>query len=142
METIPTWWLVVTAIFAIAGTITFLALVFLVMTLIKKMQELQPKIDAIGDKVKRISERVESIATKVEGITGSAKGTVDNIAAGATALINSITRIGTKVEDGLAKFAPLLIGAKIASGLFHTFTERKRARAIVKVEDPPAALRK
>ncbi len=142
METIPTWWLVLTAAFAIAGIITFVALVVLVWTLIKKMQEMQPKIDAIGDKIERISERVESIATKVEGITGSAKGTVDNIAAGATALINSITRIGAKVEDGLAKFAPLLIGAKIASGLFQTFTERKKAKAIVKAEDPPAALRK
>jgi hypothetical protein len=112
------------------------------MTLIKKMQEIQPKIDAIGDKIERISERVESIATKVESITGTAKGTIDSIADGAAALINSISRIGTKVENGLAKFAPLLIGAKIASGLFQTFSERKKAKAIVKVEDPPAALRK
>jgi predicted nucleic acid-binding Zn-ribbon protein len=142
METIPTWWLVVTAIFAVAGTITFLALVFLVMALIKKMQEMQPKIDAISDKVERISERVENIATKVEGITASAKGTVDNIAGGAAALINSLTKIGTKVESGLSKFTPLLIGANIASGLYQTFSERKKGKAIVKAEDPPAVLRK
>jgi len=142
METIPTWWLVLTAIFAIAGTITFTALVYLVMTLMKKMQEMQPKIEAIGDKIERISERVESIATKVDGITGSAKGTVDSIASGATALINSLTQIGTKVESGLAKFAPLLVGIKLASTLFQTFAERKKSKAITKVDPPPAALRK
>lgn len=142
METIPNWWLNLTAAFAVAGILTFVALVFLVVSLIKKMKEMQPKIDAISDKIERISERVESIATKVEGITGSAKGTVDSIAGGAATLIDSLTRIGTKVENGLAKFAPLLIGAKIAGSLFQTFSENRKAKAIVKLEDPPAALRK
>lgn len=142
MESLPTWWLVLTAIFAIAGTVAFVALVYLVVQLIKRMQEMQPKIDSIGDKIERISVRVENIATRVEGMTGSAKDTVDSISGGAQALINSLTRIGNRFEEGISKFAPLLIGVKVASSVYQAFAGRKKGKQIAKVEDPPAAARK
>ena len=119
------WWLVITAIFAIAGTLALFALAFVVFKLVAMIQEMQPKIQAIGDKVEKISIRVESIAGTVEDIAGSAKGTVEGVMVGANKLIGSLTSISEKAEQGLSKFAPLIVGVKLASSLFQAFKDRK-----------------
>ena len=125
----PEWWYWITAIFALLGSIALIALTVAVVALIKKMQEMQPKVQAIGDRVDKIAERVERISETIEGMAGSAKGTIDNVAGGANALIRSLTSIGSKVESGMAKFAPVLIGIKLAQTAFAAFSERKKAKA-------------
>lgn len=124
----PEWWYWITAIFALIGTIAMLGMAFAIFTLIKKMQEMQPRIDAISNRVDRIAERVENISETIEGIAGSAKGTVENIASGANSLIRSLTSIGGKVEAGMQKFAPVLIGIKLAQTAYAAFTDRKKAK--------------
>ena len=133
---IPMWWLVITAIFAIAGTLALVALAFVILRLVSMIQEMQPKIHAISDKVEQISVRVESIAGKVEDITGSAKGTIEGVMTGANKLISSLTSISEKAEQGLAKFAPLLVGVKLASSLFQAFKERKSTPAKITANLP------
>ena len=133
---IPMWWLVITAIFAIAGIIAIIVLVMVVVKLVAMLQEMQPKIHAIGDKVEKISERVERISETVEGIAGSAKGTVENVMSGANALIRSLTSFSEKAEAGLTKFAPLLVGVKLASSLYQAFADRKTSKAKITANLP------
>jgi hypothetical protein len=125
----PEWWYWITAIFALVGTIALFAMAGAVLMLIKKMQEMQPRIDAISTRVDRIAERVENISETIEGIAGSAKGTVESIATGASSLIRSLTSIGGKVEAGMSKFAPVLVGIKLAQTAYAAFTDRKKAKS-------------
>lgn len=133
---IPTWWLVITAIFALVGIAAFAALAYAMLTLTRKMNELQPKINAMNDKIERITERVENISRTIEDLAGTAKGTVDTVAGGANALISSLTKIGSKVEAGLAKFAPLLVGIKVAQNVFQAFSDAKKKKAQEKPQLP------
>jgi predicted PurR-regulated permease PerM len=130
---IPTWWLVITAIFAVFGTIAILALIVAVLTLVKKLQELQPKVHAMSERVERISDRVERISETIEDISGRAKGTIDNVAGGATAIMRSLTSFSEKAEAGLTKFAPLLVGVKLASSLFQAVKDRKQTKITAKL---------
>lgn len=125
----PEWWYWITAIFALLGSIALIALTVAVVALIKKVQEMQPKVQAIGDRVDKIAERVERISETIEGIAGSARGTIDNVSGSANALIKSLTSIGGKVESGLAKFAPVLVGMKLAQAAFAALSERRKAKA-------------
>lgn len=100
-----------------------------IMMLMKKMQEMQPRIDAISTRIDRIAERVESTSETIDGIAGSAKGTIESVAGGASSLIRSLTSIGSKVEAGMQKFAPVLIGIKLAQTAYAAFTERKKAKS-------------
>ena len=122
------WWLVITAIFAVVGIILVIVLALLVMKLMAMIQDMQPKIHAIGDRVERISDRVEGIAETVQGITGSARSTMDNVMNGANALLRSLTSLGDRAESGLTKFAPLLVGVKLASSLYQAFADRKQTK--------------
>ena len=96
--------------------------------LIKKMQEMQPRIEAISNRVDRIAERVENISETIEGIAGSARGTVEGVASSVSGLLRSLTSIGGKVEAGMSKFAPVLVGIKLAQTAYAAFTDRKKAK--------------
>jgi hypothetical protein len=63
----PEWWYLITAIFAVLGSLALIGLIVAVAVLIKKMKDLQPKVEAISDRIDRIGERVERISETVEG---------------------------------------------------------------------------
>lgn len=117
-----------------------MAMAVAIVVLIKKVQEMQPRIDAISNRVEGIAERVEGIAKTIEGIAGSAKGTVDGVASSVAGLIRSLTSIGGKVESGMSKFAPVLIGIKLAQTAYAAFTDRKKGKVPANGKALPAKI--
>src|SRR5579862_225159 len=83
MTEIPTWWLVVSALFFFFGFIAMVATIGLLIKLYKVVSEIQPQIKATAERVEQVSKKVDEVADAVkktvEDVGGRARGIVGTI---------------------------------------------------------------
>lgn len=103
MTEIPTWWLVVSAIFFALGSLFLLALVVVVLKLIQAIQQLTPKVEAISDKV-------HDIGSKVEDLTTNVKTSLETFTGRAKSVAGSVDLVAHTASRTFEKFSPVVIG--------------------------------
>ena len=147
MNEIPMWWLILSALFFAIVTLLFVALCFLVVTLIKAVNNIQPQVTGLVTKVNDdLIPQVQSLVTKVEALTGkvdgiadsaksltdSAKGTVDNVGSKVRGMTNSVEHIAMSATKQFDKAAPI-IGIAIAGLRLYTMFMEMRGQKPGKV---------
>lgn len=115
---IPTWWLVISAIFFAAGIALYLVLAYAVLMLAKQVRELQPQVKSIMHRVDEVSSKVDSISTHV-------KDTVSSIGNRANNLVGSVESFAEKTTLNLGKLAPFFA---LAFGAFRLYREFSASR--------------
>src|SRR5580658_9348966 len=90
MTEIPTWWLVVSALYFLFGAIAMVATVGLLLKLYKVVAEIQPQIKATADRVEEISKKVDEVAASV-------KQTVDDVGGRARGIVGTLEGVVGKL---------------------------------------------
>jgi uncharacterized protein YoxC len=79
MNEIPFWWLILSAVFYVAGIAMFAGLLYLALTLRQVVLNLQPSISNISTKVEGVTTTLNALTHKVEGITEKVDGIADTV---------------------------------------------------------------
>ena len=142
MNQIPEWWLIVTGLACLLFVVLMGALVFLLVTLIKVVKELQKpvaslivQVNELVPSVKSLIVKVEELTVKVDGIADSTRGTVDIVGAKAQGIATTVDRVTTIVSQRLQQYAPVIGTVLTGIRLFNAFREyRTHARPKVRVK--------
>lgn len=118
---VPTWWLVISAIFFAAGIVLYGVLAYAVLILAKQMRELQPQVKSIMHRVDEVSSKVDSISTNV-------KETVSSIGNRANSLVGSVESFAERTTSNLGKMAPFFALAFGAFRLYREFTATRGSK--------------
>ncbi len=98
----PSWWLFVSTVFLVVATVAFAALIFLLIRLMRVVDDLQPRI-------RKLTERVDGMAEKLEGAASSAKAAVDSVGAGTRQIVGSVEGAVTGSSARLDKLTAVLV---------------------------------
>ena len=130
-QPLPTWWLVLSAIFFVTTIVALGAVAYLSLTVVKLVRDVRPKVDEIGKKVGVLSEKVEGIAANVQDLTESVKGTVTNVGARASHVAGSVELVANSASRQFERFAPFITGALTAIRLAKALNEMRAGRSPV-----------
>lgn len=100
---IPTWWLILSAIFFCLQSLLVLCLIGAVVYAIKLIKELQPKIAAVSDKVHDIGEKVEDLTVNVKETMATLGGKAKSVAGSADIIAHTASRT-------FEKYSPIVAG--------------------------------
>lgn len=155
MNEIPMWWLILSGIFFFLVAVLFVALCFMVWSLIKLVQGLQPQVSGLMtkvnddlipnvnsvvgkvnndlmpqvqglvNKVESLTAKVDGIADSARGITDSAKGTVDNVGDRVRGITDGIEHIALSATNKFEKAAPIIGIAVAGLRLYTMFMEMR-----------------
>ncbi|HLK14063.1 MAG TPA: hypothetical protein VKT78_04600 [Fimbriimonadaceae bacterium] len=135
MTEIPTWWLVVSALYFLFGTGAMLAMILLMAKLIKVVADIQPQIKATA-------ERVEEVSRKVDALADSVKHTVDDVGGRARGIMGTLEGVVGKVGK-VPWIGNVLVALKVAKAVMDVVQAQKTTRgAQPKPETPAKALPK
>lgn len=94
MNSIPTWWLVLTGLFCGVSLLLTAILIYVVIKLLPALQS--------------ISAKVDSIATKVDGIAATSHETIKSLGQRTTALSANAEAFSSVAKGQLEKHLPIL----------------------------------
>ncbi|MHB8635448.1 MAG: WXG100 family type VII secretion target [Fimbriimonadaceae bacterium] len=90
MTEIPTWWLVVSALFFFFGFIAMVVAIGLLLKLYYVVSEIQPQIKATAERVEQVSKKVDEVADTV-------KQTVDDVGGRARGIVGTVEGVVSKL---------------------------------------------
>jgi hypothetical protein len=123
MTEIPTWWLVVSAIFFVVNILFFVALGVAVFKMVQVVQGITPKVAAI-------SARVDQIGHKVEELTTSVKETADTLGGRAKSVAGSVDLIAHSASRQFEKYSPVIVGVLTTLKLLKAVQEYRRGHDV------------
>lgn len=130
MNQIPTWWLVVSAVFFAINILFFLALSFAMLKLASVIKELQPKIGELSTRVEGLVQKVEQVAERVEEVATHVKETVSDVGAKTSGILGSIEGIAHAASKQFERFSPFAVGAMTAMRLVKSLNEMKHGKSV------------
>lgn len=120
---IPTWWLVISAVFFIVNIVLFIGLMVAGFFLLKFLRELGPRLDGLSKRVDdlhgRVIELTESLRKNIEGVGGKARG-----------IVGSVERVAQSTSRQFERFSPFFIGALTAMRLVKALNEFRKGRPL------------
>jgi hypothetical protein len=123
MNDIPNWlimtWLVLSSIFFILNIGIFVALLFMMVKMMKLVQDLTPRVHSIA-------ERVDGIAAQVEDIAKNTKTTMEGITGRTKSVMGSVDTIAVTASRQFEKFSPVILGATAAFRVWQSVKGKKR----------------
>lgn len=102
MTEIPSWWLILTAVFVVVSLIYLAVLTTLVIFVIGFVKRLEPKVHSLTGKV-------ESIATKVDDIASTTKQTLETVSVHTKRVTGTVDSL-VQLAKGPAKTAAPVFG--------------------------------
>jgi tetrahydromethanopterin S-methyltransferase subunit G len=130
MMEIPTWWLVVSALFFFFGFIAMVVTIGLLAKLYKVIAEIQPQIKATA-------ERVEQVSKKVDEVAESVKQTVDDVGGRARGIVGTIEGVVGKLAYA-PWMANVFTALKVLRALQDMWIAQQRAQKGPKALPRPA----
>jgi hypothetical protein len=115
MTEIPTWWLVISALFFLFGTLAMIACMVLLSKLTQLVMELKPKVLETAERVEKVSERVEEVATTVNRVVQD--------------LAPRVTTVAHATQGILSRSAPVVTGLLTAIKIIHAARDFLNKRA-------------
>ena len=149
MNEIPIWWLIVSAIFYVAGIAMFVGLLVLAMTLKRVVEKLQPsiagvatKVEAVTETVNGLTQKVEGITTKVDGIANTVRGVADSAKGVADTAKRTVENVGSRTNELMSNLtnraeetlAPAMV-LRATGGLDHLGRQRVGRALLESVKD-------
>jgi hypothetical protein len=123
MTEIPSWWLIVSAIFFVVNIVFFIGLTFALFKIVQVMQTFGPKVNAIA-------QRVDQIGHKVEELTTSVKETAESLGGRAKSVAGSVDLIAHTASKQFEKFSPLIVGVLTTLKLLKAVQEYRRGHDV------------
>ena len=130
MTEIPTWWLIVSALFFLLGTVAMVASVVLLLKLYQVVSEIQPQIKATA-------ERVEQVSKKVDELAESVKETVDDVGGRARGIVGTVEGMVSKLTYA-PWMANVFTALKVLRALQEMWNAQQRAQKGPKALPRPA----
>jgi len=119
MTEIPTWWLVLSAVFFGLNILLLIGWIVALTKIVGVVKALQPKISDLTTKV-------EGIAEKVNDLTTHTRETVENVGGRAKSVVGSVEKIAHTASVQFEKFSPLLVGGLTAIKLLTALRDYKK----------------
>ena len=128
MNSIPTWWLLVSALF-FAVNIVFMAVMAVVgFRALETLRELKPKVEGLSAKANETMDKVQLLTTKVDSLTTSIKGTVDIVGVRARNVSNSVENLSGEATTQLSRLAPMIGTAMTILKIVQAYREYRSAK--------------
>ncbi|RYG22622.1 hypothetical protein EON82_16550 [bacterium] len=125
MTTIPTWWLILSAIFFVANIFLYIALGLAALKLASVVKDLSPRIVAIEKQIQELVKKVSELATNLNH-------TVSSVGGRAKGVVGSAEGIAQSASRQFERFSPFVVGALTAIRLVKALNESKKGRSLAK----------
>lgn len=120
--TLPTWWLVLSAVFFVMNILLFGALIFACLKLVQVVQGVQPQ-------VKDLSDKVHALIDKVDALAASVRENVESVGARTKGIVGSVELIAQSASRQFERFSPFIVGATTAMRLIKALNEMRHGRS-------------
>jgi methyl-accepting chemotaxis protein len=122
MTEIPSWWLGVSGVFFVLGTVAMIACVIGLIKVLQMLNEISPQVKATAQRVEEVATRVEEVAETVKTTVTEMSGRARNIAGAAEGIVNRTANV-------VANQSPWIVGVMTAIRLFKAVQEMRGQRS-------------
>ncbi|MBX7131884.1 MAG: hypothetical protein K1X67_04305 [Fimbriimonadaceae bacterium] len=92
---IPTWWLVVSAVFFVLGSLLLIVLIAVAIYVAQKISALFQKVNSLSQRVETVSGKVEDLVASAKEVTLQARGVTSTLGGIATSSAHKLEIITT-----------------------------------------------
>lgn len=92
---IPTWWLIVSAVFFVLGSLLLIGLIVAVVLVLKMLGNVAQKVNALSQRVEVVSGKVEDLVASAKEVTLQARGVTSTLGGIATSSAHKLEIITT-----------------------------------------------
>lgn len=92
---IPTWWLVVSAVFFVLGSLLLIGLIVAVVLVLKMLGNVAQKVNALSQRVEVVSGKVEDLVASAKEVTLQARGVTSTLGGIASSTAHKLEIITT-----------------------------------------------
>jgi len=128
MSEIPSWWLVVSALFFLVNIAALVGQMALGYRALQTLQEMKPKVEELSVKANKTMDDVQRLTARMDSLATSLKGTADIVGVRARKVSDSVENLSGEATTQFSRLAPMIGTAMTILKVVQAYREFRSAR--------------